>query len=94
MTISLHALARDGTLGDQFGFAKAISADTIMVGAPFESHDTNNDGSDEFTVGAAYLFERNQGGPTPTPGVKSQNSWRVTMRQMTNLASLWRSVAR
>lgn len=64
---SMIDLAKKITRADfaraSFGGAVAISGDTILVGAPFESHDTNNDGRNEDFVGVAYLFERDQGGP-------------------------------
>ncbi|MDQ3013064.1 MAG: FG-GAP repeat protein, partial [Acidobacteriota bacterium] len=44
--------ASDGTTGDYFGVAVAMSADTAIVGA----HE------DDSVKGAAYLFARNQGG--------------------------------
>jgi hypothetical protein len=46
--------ASDGTVSNYFGGSVAISGDTIVVGAT--SGNTNNFG------GAAYVFERNQGG--------------------------------
>jgi hypothetical protein len=48
-------LASDGLTGDHFGVSVAVSGDTVVVGALFD--DENGDGS-----GAAYVFERNQGG--------------------------------
>jgi FG-GAP repeat len=62
--------ASDGEADDFFGFSVAISGDTLVVGAPFENHDTNKDGIDEIDVGAAYLFERNQGGTNAWGEVK------------------------
>jgi hypothetical protein len=44
--------ASDGAFNDQFGSAVAISGDTIVVGALFDNSQR----------GAAYIFERNQGG--------------------------------
>lgn len=44
-------MASDGTNGAQFGTAVAISADTIVVGAPY-------DGGIEQPLGAAYVFAR------------------------------------
>jgi hypothetical protein len=44
--------ASDGAADDQFGFSSSISGDTVVVGAP--RHDDK---------GAAYVFERNAGGP-------------------------------
>lgn len=55
-------VASDGSAGDRFGKAVAIDGDTVVVGAYLESHDVNKDGSDEENAGAAYIFERNQGG--------------------------------
>ncbi len=60
-----------GVEGDYFGAAVALSKDTLVVGVPFETHDTNGNGVTEcvntFTdpdcyAGAAYVFQRNQGG--------------------------------
>ena len=47
--------ASDGATNDRFGFAVAISGDTVVVGADLE-----DDGG--ISAGAAYIFERNQGG--------------------------------
>jgi uncharacterized protein (DUF2345 family) len=44
--------ASDGVAGDTFGTSIDVQGDTIVVGAPF----------DESSRGAAYVFERNQGG--------------------------------
>jgi len=51
-----HITASDGAGYDYFGKAVAIAGDTIVVGAHY--HDV---GGNE-TQGAAYVFERNQGG--------------------------------
>ncbi|MCA9184417.1 MAG: Ig-like domain-containing protein [Pirellulaceae bacterium] len=45
----------DTTAADKFGFSVAISGDTVVVGA----HEDDPSGS---ASGAAYLFQRNQGG--------------------------------
>ena len=47
--------AADAEATDQFGFSVALSGDTAVVGAQFESSAGNYGG-------AAYVFERNQGG--------------------------------
>jgi FG-GAP repeat/HYR domain len=47
--------ASDKEMGDRFAFAVALSGDTVIVGAPRE----DDAGID---AGAAYIFERNQGG--------------------------------
>src|SRR6202011_4785785 len=44
--------ASDAVQGDEFGEKVAINGDTVIVGAPFKNSQT----------GAAYIFERNQGG--------------------------------
>ena len=44
--------ASDGAAGDQFGWSVSISGDTAIVGAY----------GDDNSKGAAYIFERNQGG--------------------------------
>ncbi|MCH7811589.1 MAG: FG-GAP repeat protein, partial [Chloroflexi bacterium] len=48
-------LASDAQAGDQFGFSVAVSGDTAVVGAFFE----DAGGTD---AGAAYVFQRDQGG--------------------------------
>lgn len=48
-------VASDAAAGDEFGAAVSISADTVVVGAPFD--DDDGDGS-----GSVYVFERNTGG--------------------------------
>lgn len=48
--------AGDGATGDQFGYAATISGDTIVVGAPMDTHNGIRSGS-------VYLFERNTNGP-------------------------------
>lgn len=47
--------ASDRQTGDEFGYAVGISTNTVVVGAPFE----DEGGS---AAGAAYVFERNEGG--------------------------------
>jgi len=47
--------ASDGASGDRLGESVGISGDTIVVGARGESDEGND-------AGAAYIFERNQGG--------------------------------
>lgn len=49
-------VASDGTGGDQFGTSVGISGDTAIVGSPFKDDGTTS------SAGAAYIFERNQGG--------------------------------
>ena len=52
-------LAPPGALAnDWFGFSVALSGDTAIVGAPLEGTASN-----PVDRGAAYVFERNQGGP-------------------------------
>jgi hypothetical protein len=48
--------------GDQFGYSVAISGDTLVVGAK-KDDGASTDG------GAAYVFERNQGGPADNWGL-------------------------
>ncbi|NJP07769.1 MAG: hypothetical protein HC837_20200, partial [Chloroflexaceae bacterium] len=48
--------ASDGAANDQFGRSVAISGDTLIVGA------SSSDINDNNNQGAAYVFERNQGG--------------------------------
>ncbi len=47
--------ATDGAAGDLFGFAVAVSADTVLVGSP-KDDDVGND------RGSAFIFSRSQGG--------------------------------
>ncbi|MFZ0544068.1 MAG: FG-GAP repeat protein [Candidatus Promineifilaceae bacterium] len=52
-------MADDAQDGDAFGWQVAISGDTAVVGAPYE----NGGPGDPFPyAGAAYVFERNEGG--------------------------------
>ncbi|HNT25349.1 MAG TPA: Ig-like domain-containing protein [Anaerolineales bacterium] len=51
--------ASDPQAGDQFGVALAIFGDTIVVGANFEDGGLGNPLAD---TGAAYVYQRNQGG--------------------------------
>ena len=48
-------IASDGATGDYFGFSVALSGDTALAGAYYDSDDGSWSGS-------AYLFERDQGG--------------------------------
>lgn len=52
-------IASDTQTFDHFGWAVAIDEDTIVVGAPFEE---GGPGDPWFVAGAAYVFERDQGG--------------------------------
>jgi hypothetical protein len=63
--------ASDGVTGDRFGCAVAISGDTAVVGA----HGKTDAGLES---GAAYIFERNQGGP---------DMWGEVLRLNASLAS-------
>ncbi|MCH8008342.1 MAG: FG-GAP repeat protein [Chloroflexi bacterium] len=47
--------ASDAQIGDRFGFSVAVSGDTAIVGAMFEASGGTNSG-------AAYVFERDEGG--------------------------------
>ncbi|MBK8466240.1 MAG: hypothetical protein IPL32_10455 [Chloracidobacterium sp.] len=54
--------------GDGFGYAVAISGDTVVVGAPYEDSDTlgvnstpNDTGGSNYDSGAAYVFTRSGG---------------------------------
>jgi Tol biopolymer transport system component len=55
-------LAEDGEAGDSFGSAVSISGDTVIVGAPSDDHPTACDITEGNDVGAAYVFQKNQGG--------------------------------
>ena len=52
-------IASDAQGGDRFGFAVAISGDKVIVGARFED---GGSGDPISNAGAAYVFERDQGG--------------------------------
>jgi uncharacterized repeat protein (TIGR01451 family) len=52
--------ASDAQAGDVFGGSVAISGDTVIVGAVGED---GGPGDPQDTAGAAYVFDRNQGGP-------------------------------
>ncbi|MCG8457895.1 MAG: hypothetical protein MI919_16585 [Holophagales bacterium] len=47
--------ASDAAAGDEFGYSVAVSGDTVVVSALFDSHAG-------FASGSAYVFERNEGG--------------------------------
>jgi hypothetical protein len=53
----IKLLASDGEDGDNLGSSVAISGETVVVGAPKEDHGGSSN------LGAAYIFERNHGGP-------------------------------
>jgi hypothetical protein len=59
-TLSKKLLASDRESGDEFGYAVAISGNTIVVGAPFEGDNAAN--CTRGRCGAVYVFERNLGG--------------------------------
>jgi len=61
-------LASDGTIGDQFGYAVAVSGDIITVGAPVDDVGSNGD------QGSAYVFARNQGGSNNWGQIKRLNA--------------------
>jgi hypothetical protein len=63
-------VASDAAANDGFGTSVALSGTTVVIGAEFENHDGNGDGSDDADVGAAYIFERDQGGPNAWGEVK------------------------
>lgn len=55
-TIQVDKLNADSpTLDDQFGYSVAVSGDTVVVGATEDDEAATN-------AGAAYVFQRNQGG--------------------------------
>jgi hypothetical protein len=60
----------DGSRNISFGSSVAISGTTIVVGAPTESHDTDGQPGAEFIAGAAYIFEKDQGGSNTWGAVK------------------------
>ncbi|MEJ2210846.1 MAG: FG-GAP repeat protein, partial [Anaerolineae bacterium] len=55
-------LAWDGMTEDYFGYSVAISGDTVVVGAPYKDDVGDADCVTGANCGAAYIFERNQGG--------------------------------
>ncbi|MBL8214632.1 MAG: FG-GAP repeat protein, partial [Bryobacterales bacterium] len=61
-----NAAARANSAGDNFGAAVAISGETVVVGAPYESSNATgvngNQGNTSLNgAGAAYVFVRNNG---------------------------------
>ena len=56
--------ASDGAEGDRFGWSVAISGDTIAIGAFNADVGICEDPPNCYDQGAAYIFYRNQGGPT------------------------------
>ena len=50
--------ASDPSAGDQFGYSVSLSADLVVIGA------TRDDHAGRENAGSAYVFERNQGGPS------------------------------
>lgn len=74
--------ASDGEENELFGYSVAIAGDTVVIGVPNENHypETNRNGGcwyseedrieDGCNVGAAYVFERNQGGTNQWGEVK------------------------
>jgi FG-GAP repeat len=63
--------ANDAAKEDIFGIAVSISGDTVVIGAYGKAYDTNGDGTvdcdpnvngPDCSVGAAYLFQKDQGG--------------------------------
>lgn len=53
----------DGYSGDYFGNNITISTSTVVVGAYYKLYDIDSNGEFERFVGAAYMFEKDQGGP-------------------------------
>ena len=49
--------AADGGPGDSFGYSVSLSGDTVVVGA------RNADPGGTYVQGAAYVFDRDRGGP-------------------------------
>ena len=80
--------ASDGEHADQLGTSVAVSGDTAVAGAPYE--DSSGDNS-----GAAYVFQRDQGGAGNWGEVKkltaSDAGWAPSLA--INSASAWRSAA-
>jgi uncharacterized repeat protein (TIGR01451 family) len=93
--------ASNAEAGDEFGYAVAISGDTIIVGAPLEDGNatgTNGNQSDNSTPdsGAAYVFVRNAGTWTQQAYIKSSNpdiadlfGWSVGISGDTAVAGAW-----
>ncbi len=63
--------ASDAAKEDNFGIAVSISGDTVVIGAFGKNYDTNGDGTvdcdgnfngPDCRVGAAYIFQKDQGG--------------------------------
>jgi hypothetical protein len=62
-TWTQQACLKAGNAGaaDQFGYAVAISGDTIVVGAPFEDSGSSTPDESMENAGAAYIFTRSAG---------------------------------
>ncbi|MBL8212921.1 MAG: hypothetical protein JNK87_19555, partial [Bryobacterales bacterium] len=74
-----NAAARANSAGDNFGAAVAISGETVVVGAPYESSNAagvnGNQGNTSLNgSGAAYVFVRNNGTWTQQAYLKASNS--------------------
>jgi hypothetical protein len=77
ITVQVVQLKGSDTIpNDGFGAAMAISGDTVLVGAPY-----HNEGI-EGAAGAAYVFERNQGGTNKWGQVAKLNSGFVTEAEL------------
>jgi len=78
-TQQAYLKASNTEAGDTFGTAVAISGDTVVVGAPFESSNAtgvNNDqqNNDQTDSGAAYVFVRQGGTWTQQAYLKASNT--------------------
>lgn len=93
--------ASNAEAGDDFGYAVAISSDTIMVGAPLEDSSAmgiNGNQADNSTPdsGAAYVFVRNGTVWTQQSYIKSSNpdiadlfGWSVGLSNDTSVVGAW-----
>jgi hypothetical protein len=60
--------ASDGVVGARFGISVAISGDTVIVGAEFDSPS-----NDEYESGSAYIFQRSNGDWTEVAKLRASN---------------------
>jgi len=82
--------ASNGEDGDQFGISVGISGDRVVVGAKQEA---GGDGNPLNSAGAAYIYERNLGGPNNWGQAKilrASNAGAGDQRRDSDCECLWR----
>ena len=67
-------IASNAETTDHFGFGVAVSGDIVVVGAPQEDVGTKEAGDYVFQAGAAYVFQRDEGGQDNWGEVKKFNA--------------------